>query len=230
MLLIDSTGARQGTVEQNVDGPVPQVVEETVVQIILQERISESIIDRIVDVPVETQRQVPTFQTVQKTVENLQVQFLDHVVDVPVVMQQERSLEFCTVTTDWEEFMSGLCGFQLRSRCSMCQVRVESKSEEANDVGGDLASMFAVNAVLETGGSVDAVTALRRRYSSRLNPTTRVLSRGGVSEHSASLSLLTRLRQHCTTPARGAALMAHHLAWVGHHTGGSRSTPTVHPC
>ena len=24
--------------------------------------------------------------------------------------------------------------------------------------------------------------------------------------------------------------MAHHPAWVGHHTGGFRSTPTVHPC
>ena len=24
--------------------------------------------------------------------------------------------------------------------------------------------------------------------------------------------------------------MAHHPAWVGHHTGGSRSKPTVHPC
>ena len=24
--------------------------------------------------------------------------------------------------------------------------------------------------------------------------------------------------------------MAHHPAWEGHHTGGSRSKPTVHPC
>ena len=24
--------------------------------------------------------------------------------------------------------------------------------------------------------------------------------------------------------------MAHHPAWVGHHTGGSQSKPTVHPC
>ena len=24
--------------------------------------------------------------------------------------------------------------------------------------------------------------------------------------------------------------MAHHRAWVGHHTGGSGSKPTVHPC
>ena len=28
--------------------------------------------------------------------------------------------------------------------------------------------------------------------------------------------------------ARAGALMTHHPAWVGHHTGGSRSTPTVH--
>ena len=33
-----------------------------------------------------TQRQVPTIQKIQKTVEILQVQFEDEVVDVPVVM------------------------------------------------------------------------------------------------------------------------------------------------
>ena len=32
------------------------------------------------------------------------------------------------------------------------------------------------------------------------------------------------------TQASAGALMAHHPAWVGHHTGGSRSKPTVHPC
>ena len=30
--------------------------------------------------------------------------------------------------------------------------------------------------------------------------------------------------------ARAGALMAHHPAWVGHHTDGSRSTPIVHRC
>ena len=30
--------------------------------------------------------------------------------------------------------------------------------------------------------------------------------------------------------ARAGALMAHHPAWVGHHRGGSNSTPTVHAC
>ena len=35
-------------------------------------------------------------------------------------------------------------------------------------------------------------------------------------------------KQQCT--ARAGALMAHHPAWVSHHTGGSRSTPTVHQC
>ena len=34
--------------------------------------------------------------------------------------------------------------------------------------------------------------------------------------------------QQSTT--RVGALMAHHPAWVSHHTGGSRSIPTVHPC
>ena len=32
-----------------------------------------------------------------------------------------------------------------------------------------------------------------------------------------------------TSTARAGALMLHHLAWVEHHTGGSRSTPTVPP-
>ena len=77
--LIPQERVQQHTVEQIVDVPVPQVVEEIaeVVQIIHQERISERIIDRIVDVPVVMQRQEPTIQTVQKTVEVPQVQFLD---------------------------------------------------------------------------------------------------------------------------------------------------------
>ena len=33
-----------------------------------------------------------------------------------------------------------------------------------------------------------------------------------------------------TSTARAGALLFHHPAWVEHHTGGSRSTPTVHPC
>ena len=38
---------------------------------------------------------------------------------------------------------------------------------------------------------------------------------------------------HQSTPqstARVGALMAHHPAWVSHHTNWSRSTTTVHPC
>ena len=42
-----------------------------------QERISKRVIDRIVDVPMVVQRQVPIIQTVEKTVEVPQVQFLD---------------------------------------------------------------------------------------------------------------------------------------------------------
>ena len=33
-----------------------------------------------------------------------------------------------------------------------------------------------------------------------------------------------------TPTTRVGALMAHNLAWVSHHTGGSWSTPTAHPC
>ena len=70
---------QQRTVEQIHHVPVPQVVGEIVevVQIIPQERMSKRIIDRIADVPVVMQRQVPIIQTVQKTVEVPQVQFLD---------------------------------------------------------------------------------------------------------------------------------------------------------
>ena len=69
--MIPQESVQQSTVEQIVDGPVPQVVEGTGVLIIPQERISESIKDRTVDVPAKTQCQVPTFQTVPQTVENL---------------------------------------------------------------------------------------------------------------------------------------------------------------
>ena len=69
--VIPQERVQQRTVEQSVHVPVPQVVGEImeVVQITPQERISERIIDRIVDVPVAVQRQVPTIQTVQETVD-----------------------------------------------------------------------------------------------------------------------------------------------------------------
>ena len=77
--LIPQESVHQRTVEHIVRVPVPQVGEVSeVVQIIPQDRISERIIDRIVDVQVVVmQRQVPMIQTVQKTMEVPQVQFLD---------------------------------------------------------------------------------------------------------------------------------------------------------
>ena len=79
MRLILLERVQQRTVGQIVHVPVPQVVEEIagLVQIIPLERISKRIIDRIIDVPAVMQRQVPTIQTVPKTVEIPQVQFLD---------------------------------------------------------------------------------------------------------------------------------------------------------
>ena len=76
--LIPQESFQRRTVEQVVHVPVPQVVEEIagVAQIIHQERITKRIIDRIVCVPVVMQRQAPTIQTVQKTVEVPQVQSL----------------------------------------------------------------------------------------------------------------------------------------------------------
>ena len=77
--LIPQERVQQHTVEQIVHVPVPLVVGEIVevVQIMHQERVSKRIVDRIVEVPVAMQRRVPTIQTVQKTVQVLQVQFLD---------------------------------------------------------------------------------------------------------------------------------------------------------
>ena len=49
-------------------------------------------------------------------------------------------------------------------------------------------------------------------------------SRGSVRE----IMNIHQSTQRSTT--RVGALMAHHPAWVSHHTGGSRSLPTVHPC
>ena len=40
----------------------------------------------------------------------------------------------------------------------------------------------------------------------------------------------TATTAQANTQARAGALMDHRLAWVGHHTGGFRSEPTVHPC
>ena len=40
----------------------------------------------------------------------------------------------------------------------------------------------------------------------------------------------TTTTAQANTQARAGALTAHHPAWKGHHTGGSRSKPTEHPC
>ena len=64
---------------------------------------------------------------------------------------------------------------------------------------------------------------------------TRVLSRGSVSQYHAyndpqttSTEREHELKQQRT--ARAGVLVTRHLAWVGHPSGGSRSTPTVHRC
>ena len=44
-------------------------------------------LDRVADVTVVLQRQIPTIQTVQKTVEVLETQHLDGIVNVTVVLQ-----------------------------------------------------------------------------------------------------------------------------------------------
>ena len=77
--LIQQERVQQRIVEQIVHVPVQQVVEGIagLVKIIHQERISKRLVDRFFDVQVVMQRQVPTIQTVQKTVDVPQVRFFD---------------------------------------------------------------------------------------------------------------------------------------------------------
>ena len=72
------------------DVTVPHVMEKTIdgVKTIPQERVQNCTVEQIIDVPVVQQGRVPTTQTVQKMVEESQVQFPDRVVDVPVVTQR----------------------------------------------------------------------------------------------------------------------------------------------
>ena len=59
-----------------------------------------------------------------------------------------------------------------------------------------------------------------------------MLSRG-VLEHSTPTTSHTTSSEHKHSQprnGRAGALIAHHPAWSGHHTGGSWSTPTVHLC
>ena len=85
----------QRTAEQVMDTPVPQVVEELVevFKVFFQYRVQQRIVEQITETPavslaeeiveapkVQTQGQVLASQTVQKTVETPQVQFLDRAV------------------------------------------------------------------------------------------------------------------------------------------------------
>ena len=40
----------------------------------------------------------------------------------------------------------------------------------------------------------------------------------------------SQVTAHGCVAHRAGALVIHHPAWVGHHTGGCRSTPTIHRC
>ena len=73
----------------------PKIIDETVQKPTIQEKINQvtkhikipqvQFLDEADDILVDVQRQIPMAQTVQKTAEILQLQFLDQVVDVPVV-------------------------------------------------------------------------------------------------------------------------------------------------
>ena len=52
----------------------------------------------------------------------------------------------------------------------------------------------------------------------------------GVFDYDDLARYAQAMHDHNPRNARAGALVIHHPAWVGHHTGGSRSTPTVHRC
>ena len=54
--------------------------------------------------------------------------------------------------------------------------------------------------------------------------------RNDVTIHRDNTTFCMTHHHHTSKQARAGALMAHHLAWMSHHTGGSPSTPTIHPC
>jgi len=69
--IIPHERVRQRTVEQVVEVSVPHEVEETVevAGILPQKRVQQRTVEQAVDMPVPQQRQVPSVQTIQKTVE-----------------------------------------------------------------------------------------------------------------------------------------------------------------
>ena len=83
----------QSTVEQILDAPVPEMVGQLVK---LPKTLSQTLqtmevpllqsINKVVDAPVVVQRKVHVNQNVQKTIEDIQLQYTDGVVDVPVVL------------------------------------------------------------------------------------------------------------------------------------------------
>ena len=70
---------------------MPQIPEQTVEVVMLtpQERVRQRTVERTVDVPGGLQRQLPTIQTAQKTVDVQKAQCIDKVVDMPVAMLRQ---------------------------------------------------------------------------------------------------------------------------------------------
>ena len=78
------------------DSKIAELLKSGDEQMILEEyvdRMKGELNDKTIDMPVVREGQVPTIQTVQKTVEVPQVQFLDRAVDVPVVAQRQMPQE-----------------------------------------------------------------------------------------------------------------------------------------
>ena len=96
----------------------------------------------------------------------------------------------------------------------------------------DPISQYSGRSEVKSNGGQRVVSHKWCEVSLKIDRATVVtMSRRGVRDN--PINLLTAYstdRVRRTSTARAGALMFHYPAWLEHHTGGSRSTPTVHPC
>ena len=88
MPLMSQERTQEHVDDENINVPVPEVMEETIGVVQHNPQKQVRCVDEIIDMPVVMQRLVLASQTVQKTVEVPQVQYTDRIVGVPVVTQR----------------------------------------------------------------------------------------------------------------------------------------------
>merc|ERR1711945_75660 len=110
----------------------------------------------VVDIPVVAQRQIPMVQTVQKTIEIPQMQYIDKVVDVPVVqVMQVPQVQVVEKTVEIPEIQT-VQGTQTSESLGTAPVRQVAQAEivEVVEMGAPLPAesappMFVTAPVLE---------------------------------------------------------------------------------